>query len=258
MAAAALIWLMGAAGSFAQSAPPQSASADDAASKAKLEAIVSHMAEVQYRNRRAVRAYVVMREYKLFGDQQQRADSQVLAEVSFLPPGSKEYVIKKTQGSGRGEKVVRKILEHEQQMAGDWEELSITERNYNFELLGEETQNGRRCYLLGMEPKRESKDLLRGKMWVDAETYNPLRIVGRPAKNPSWWVKKVELTLTFTEVDGMWLQSGAKASAEVRLFGKHVLTSQDLQYNTSDTVATKGTTRRSRPERALGAAVLGR
>ncbi len=228
------------------------------AEKGNLESIVSHMAEVQYRNRRSVRSYVVTREYKLFGQTTaEKPDSQVQAQVSFLPPGTKQYAITRTEGSGRGEKVVRKILDHEQEMAGDWEDTAVTERNYTFQLAGEETLNGRRCYVLTLEPRRDSRDLVRGKAWIDAETYNPLQIVGQPAKSPSWWVKSVLVTLTFSEVDGMWLQSGAMADADVRLFGKHTLISRDVQYDTTETVAQRTQPRRGmQPQRAIGAAVM--
>lgn len=222
--------------------------------RAKLEQIVSHLTETQYKNRSSIRSYVATRQYKLFDDKSAKADSEVLAEVSFLPPGTKNYSITRTQGSGRGEKVVRKVLEHEQEMAGEWEDSAITERNYKFELAGEEFLNGQRCLVLKIEPKRQTKELIRGKAWIDALTYNVRRISGNPAKNPSWWVKRVELTLTFSDVDGMWLQTGATANADVRFFGKHMLTAHDVSHDTSDMVARAPRVRNGAPSRVVGAA----
>jgi hypothetical protein len=240
----------------AQTAPAHSNPQPKASSD--LESIVSHLAEVQYRNRRAVRSYVVTREYKLFGEAQDKAESEVMAEVSFLPPGTKQYTIKSTEGSGRGEKIVRKVLEHEQEMASDWEETSLTGRNYNFQLAGEESLNGRRCYVLKLDPKREVKDLIRGTAWIDAASYNTVRIVGQPAKSPSWWVKRVDLTLNFSDVDGMWLQTGATANAEVRLMGKHVLTSQDLKYDTAGEAVAARTQHHGHAQQSLATILLSR
>ena len=248
--------LVGVACMTAAQTPPGKSSSSNAQSSASTETVVLRMTEVQYKNRHAIRPYVVTREYKLFDDNSPKADSQVVAEVSFVPPGDKQYEIKATQGSGRGEKVVRKVLAHEQEMAGDWEESALTERNYTFGLVGEERLNGRNCYVLTIEPRRESRDLIRGKVWVDSETYNPLRMAGEPAKNPSWWVKRVELSLTFSDVDGMWLQTGATANADVRLFGKHVLTSKDIRYETGSTEAKAKTRRRIQPAQNLGSAVI--
>jgi hypothetical protein len=251
--------VLGVACVTAAQAPPAkliSSSSSPTQGKASTEAVVSHMTEVQYKNRHAIRPYIVTREYQLFDDKSSKADSQVVAEVSFVPPGSKQYEIKETQGSGRGEKVVRKVLAHEQEMAGDWEESALTERNYAFQLVSEEQLGGRNCYVLTIEPRRDSKDLIRGKVWIDSETYNPLRMVGEPAKNPSWWVKRVELSLTFSDVDGMWLQTGATANADVRLFGKHVLTSKDLRYETGSTEARAKVRRRVQPTQGLGSALI--
>ena len=247
-AAAALFWLALATMS-AQTSP--SNSNQNANASSDLESIVSHLAEVQYRNRRAIRPYVVTREYKLFADTRDKAESEVMAEISFLPPGTKQYAIKSTEGSGRGEKVVRKVLAHEQEMASDWEETSLTGRNYDFQLVGEENLDGHRCYVLKIVPKRDVKDLIRGTAWIDTDTYNTIRIAGQPAKSPSWWVKRVDLTLTFSDVDGMWLQTGATANAEVRLMGKHVLTSQDVKYDTGgESVAARSAQRSAQHGRA--------
>jgi hypothetical protein len=254
--AAAMLLVGVACVTAAQTPPARLVSTNATQSKASTETVVSRMTEVQYKNRHAIRPYIVTREYKLFDDKSSKADSQVLAEVSFVPPGSKQYEIKQTQGSGRGEKVVRKVLAHEREMAGDWEESALTERNYTFQLVSEEQLGGRDCYVLTIEPRRESKDLIRGKVWIDSETYNPLRMVGEPAKNPSWWVKRVELSLTFSNVDGMWLQTGATANADVRIFGKHVLTSKDLRYETGSTDAKAKPRRRSQPADGLGSAVI--
>ena len=251
--------LLGVACVTAAQAPPAkliTSSSSPTQGRASTETVVSRMTEVQYKNRHAIRPYIVTREYQLFDDKSSKADSQVLAEVSFVPPGSKQYEIKQTQGSGRGEKVVRKVLAHEQEMAGDWEESALTERNYVFQLVSEEQLGGRNCYVLTIEPRRDSKDLIRGRVWIDSETYNPLRMVGEPAKNPSWWVKRVELSLTFSDVGGMWLQTGATANADVRLFGKHVLTSKDLRYETGTTEARAKARRRVQPTQGLGSAVI--
>ena len=97
-------------------------------------------------------------------------------------------------------------------------------------LLGEETLDGQRCFVLSMDPRREEKDLLRGKLWVDAETYNIRRVEGTPAKNPSWWLHDLHIFMSFAEVDGMWLRTFTHAVANVRFKGKYVMESRDLEY----------------------------
>jgi hypothetical protein len=43
----------------------------------------------------------------------------------------------------------------------------LSSDNYAFQLLGEGKLDGRRCFLLSMNPRREEKDLLRGTIeWM--------------------------------------------------------------------------------------------
>jgi hypothetical protein len=109
--------------------------------------------------------------------------------------------------------------------------------------------------VLGLEPRRDSKELLKGRAWVDAETYRVHRMAGEPAKSPSWWIKHLEVTLQFANVEGMWLQTASHADADVRMFGHHILTAKDVSYRTGELAAAKKHPVR-RPERQVGAGIL--
>src|SRR5947199_16986 len=80
--------------------------------------------------------------------------------------------------------------------------------NYDFELTGQESLNGKLFYVLVMRPKRNTKDLIKGRLWVDAERFSIRQVEGELAAAPSWWVKNVHLVLTYKDVDGMWIQTG--------------------------------------------------
>jgi outer membrane lipoprotein-sorting protein len=220
-----------------------------------LATIVHKMEQAQVAAHENVRPYVVTREYRFFeGDEKSQPDSQVTAQISYLPPSTKQFSIQDSKGSGRGERVVKKVLEHEQQMATSWQQSAITDENYRFSYLGQETLNGRRCFVLGLEPRRDSKELLKGRAWVDAENYRIHRVTGEPAKSPSWWIKRLEITLLFGNVQGMWLQTVSHADADVRMFGHNVLTARDVSYQTGEMVATRRNLKR--PQRAVGAGIL--
>jgi len=203
-----------------------------------LNTIVTRMTDQQVEDHAQVKAYTVVRQYTLKSGTNENSDSKVVAEVSYIPP-DKKYEIRQTTGSGRGEKVVRRVLEHEVQTTSDWHDSAVTSANYEFALLGREQSKDCNCYVLAMTPKREAKDLIKGKVYVDPESFQIRRIAGELVKSPSWWVKRVDVTLLFTEVRGMWLQTAAHADAEVRLFGRHVLESHDIGYRTEVAVASK-------------------
>ena len=84
---------------------------------------------------------------------------------------AKDYSIVKSEGSDRGKSIVRKVLDHESEMANHSDEHAVTARNYDFALLGRELVNGRDCYVLQLSPRRQAVELIRGKAWVDANSF---------------------------------------------------------------------------------------
>jgi hypothetical protein len=196
-----------------------------------LGTIVQRLEQAQAANHGNVRPYQVTRQYLFYeGQDKPTADSSVVADVSYYPPDTKQFEIVNASGSGRGQHVVKSVLEHESEMATDWHKTAITTANYNFSFLGEETLNGRPCFILSLAPRRKTKELVDGKAWIDATNYHILQVQGELAKSPSFWIKKVDLTLYFSEVEGMWLQTAVRAVADVRVFGTNILSERDLKY----------------------------
>jgi len=201
-----------------------------------LAEIVERLAHTQQENHLAARSYTVVRNYELVNGKKPESNSHVEAEVSYSPPGTKEYAIRATSGGGKGEWVVRRVLEHEAEMAPSWREVALTEENYSFKLLGTETEEGHECFVLSLTPRSDRKDLIRGRAWIDAENFNVRRVEGAPLKTPSWWVKRVEITMQFSQVMGMWLQTAFIAKAEIRFFGEQTLLAHDVQLRTAEAV----------------------
>jgi hypothetical protein len=182
----------------------------------------------------------------------------VVADVSFLPPDRKSYEIKQTSGSGHGEKVVTKVLQHESEMTKAARSIPISRDDYEFTDMGEQYLNGRRCYVLGTKAKKNSTSLVNGTVWLDADTYRILRVEGQPPKSPSWWLKSMTVAMNYGWLGGMWMQTSTVGTADVRFFGRHTLTSRDVQVQTGEQVARKNLRRvkirRNRePDSALGA-----
>lgn len=195
------------------------------------------MQEAQLRNRQNYRAYTVTRDYRLYGSDNDKANSEVIAEVSFVPPDQKSFNIQQVQGSKRGENIVRKVLQGESDMATKDAPAALSTSNYDFALAGEAQVNGRSCYVLQLIPKREEKTLLKGQAWVDKQTYLVHRVEGDMAKTPSWWLKNVHMTVLYAEAAGMWLPTATDAVADVRMFGRHTFVSRALEVRSGDVVA---------------------
>jgi hypothetical protein len=199
----------------------------------RLDQILGRMDQVRAKERDRSVAYTVTRQYQLSGQGSSRADSEVVALVNFIPPGAKEYSIVKAEGSDRGTGIVRKVLDHESSMAGNPRPHELSAQNYNFTLLGRETIEGHDCYVLQLVPKRDSSDLVRGQAWVDSRSFEIRRITGQTAKSPSFWIKNLNITINYGEVEGVWLQTSTMATADVRVAGPHTLTSRELDVQTA-------------------------
>jgi len=188
-----------------------------------VNAIVSKIEQVQLENRARLVPYTVTRRYELSGKAAESSSSAVVADISFDPPYQKTYDIKYSDG-GRAEKVVEKILSREAEYARNGKKISFSRDDYTFCYLGQGALDGKPYLLLGLTPKRQDKDLLKGRIYVDPSSYQIRRFEGEPAKSPSWWLKDVQLVTDYAQVGPMWLQTSSKGSAEVRWFGTHVMT----------------------------------
>jgi len=182
-------------------------------------------------------SYQVVRDYRLFGARDSKANSEVVAEVNFKPPAFKDYRIQSSSGSSRGQQLVRRILDHEVEAKSNKAGSAITRDNYDFEYLGETSFDGHLCYVLGLRPKRKEKDLISGRAWIDKHSFLVRQIEGEVARTPSWWLKQVRVKLVFDEFEGIRMQTSMEAVADVRIAGAHTLTSHMLDYRREDQVA---------------------
>ncbi len=199
------------------------------------EVIIAQMAQAQAENRTHFRPYIVTRDYKLFdGKDHNQAKSRVVAEITVVPPDSKKYTVENSNGSRLEEQIVRKMLDGEVAFAKDSGATDITGENYDFRFVREDELSGKRCYVLELLPRRKSKSLLRGIIWVDANSYLPRRVEGEPAKSPSWWLREVRIVLLYGSVGGMWLQTSSEATADVRILGQSTMVSRDVKYQVGD------------------------
>jgi hypothetical protein len=186
--------------------------------------------------------YQVIREYELFGLNNSNADTDVVAEVDFRPPTSKNYRIQKSSGSARGQQLVRRVLDNEVESASNDNQArkAVTRENYDFTYIGEVTLDGEPTYLLGLKPKRKETSLILGRVWVDRHSFVLRQVEGEVARTPSWWLRKIHVKITFADLGGMWVQTSVEATADVRVFGPHILKSRILDYRSAAEVALNG------------------
>ncbi len=194
------------------------------------ENIIAHMAEAGEQNNAHFRPYVVTVDYKLFGKETASPTSEVIAELTFVPPYLKSYTIRDVNGTHIGERIVRRMLEGQMAFAKDSGSTDISQDNYDFRFIREEDVNGHHCYVLELLPRRKAKNLLHGNIWVDAKTYLLHRVEGEPVKSSSWWLSDVRIVLLFGYVGEMWMQTSSESTADVRIVGQYKMISQYVSY----------------------------
>jgi hypothetical protein len=231
------------------------APAPAAAASPDLQTIISRMMQAQVQNKVSSRAITVKRDYQLL-DKTYEQKARVVANVTYLPPDHKEYEVESSHG-GMGEKILRDVLDHETENkdAKETARKEFSPDNYVFSLAGSESLDGRRCFVLQMNPRHEDKDLLRGQVWVDAENFNIRKVEGNPSKSPSWWIRDLHILMSFSEVDGMWLRTFTQAVANVRFKGKFEMVARDLEYHPVAQNLVLNRALRRRPTIVTGAAL---
>ncbi len=174
------------------------------------------------------RPYEMTRQYKVFRGDDTKPTSEVTAQVSFTPPDIKTFKITEEQGNPRGKKIISALLEQEIASAKQGHNSAISRSNYNFAFLREHNFGAVPEYVLHIIPKRKERGLLLGDVWVDAKTYHIRQIVGVPLKSPSFWIKDINITVQFGDVNGMWVLVSVDAIATVRFLDIFTLTGRDL------------------------------
>ncbi len=148
---------------------------------------------------------------------QKRGTMQALRKISKV--GLVVYDRFKFSGDNTIKKdVIARYLEAEQQ-ARDLSRLAITPTNYKFKYKGEITANGRLAYVFQVSPRKKLIGLFKGDVWLDEQTYLPVREAGRFVKNPSVFLKKVEFVRVYEIRDGISIPRHIESVIDTRLVG---------------------------------------
>ena len=198
-----------------------------------VDEIVSRMVARNAERTAQCRSYRNLRDYHVtyhgFPGSKE-ADMQV--EMSFVAPSTKAFRILSTSGSKfLVDRVLKKLLESEQEASIEQSHTALTPANYTFEFDGTESSEGRTLFVLRVRPKVDNKFLYKGKIWIDSQDYAVTRIDAQPAKNPSFWIKNTEIHQTYTKVGDFWFPSENQSETKVRLGGVSKLTITYSNYD---------------------------
>lgn len=196
--------------------------------------VVERLARMNSARAEALRSYSSVREYHLVlsGIIHKRAD--MVAKMTYHWPGQKDFTILSESGSEiMRNRVLKAILaaEAESMKEENRRQTALNSENYEFSLAGVEGAPQPATYILNATPRVKNRFLFKGKIWVDAKDFAVTRVECEPAKNPSWWTKKNDITNIYQKLGDFWLPAHTQSLTEVRVFGH---TELDIVYKDYD------------------------
>ena len=165
--------------------------------------------------------YTGSREYVLENQKFQKR-ARLLARVTCDPTGTKHFEVMSEDGWKSASKhVLRPMLatESDSSRPDTRPRNRVTADNYKFQMINIEPLDGRNAYVIQAIPKREDKSLFRGRIWVDTEDFALARVEGEPAKNPSFWTRKVQFVQHYHKAGAYWFPAETTSKTEARIFG---------------------------------------
>lgn len=133
--------------------------------------------------------------------------------------------------------VIARYLTAETTAKQEKHSVAITPDNYNFKYKGLQSRADRRVHLFELKPKKKEVGLFKGELWVDPETYLPLREQGRFVKNPSIFLKKVEFVREYEIADGVARPKHIESVVHTRIAGKAELAIDYTNYQQTEDAA---------------------
>jgi hypothetical protein len=177
-----------------------------------------------------------------------RLEAQGLGQSGWLEAwtelrgNSFTYEISGEGGSERVRgRVLRKVLEHEQQAWASGEVLrsELTPENYDFERSSDQPRD---LVKILMKPRRKGKLMLDGAMFLAREAADLVRVEGRAVSSPSFWIKRVDIRKDYQRVSGCTVPINVESIASIRFAGKATfrMSYQYAQVNGQPTLGTVG------------------
>ena len=200
----------------------------------------------------------VTRTYKVQNKKDKIVAEQVVV-MEYTAPGTETFTSSSEKGSGFVlHHVFQRLMENEKKRvrADKDPDSLITPENYTFEMVGTERIGSSNCSVVHAIPMHKQMDLFEGKIWIDNKDFAIVKMAGRLAKNPSFWVKQVDFVRDYQKIDGFWLLSREEVVSAIRIFGKETLTIDYQNYAVNGAGAARSSLTNGRTSAVIGAANL--
>jgi len=156
----------------------------------------------------------------------------VVAALTFTAPDMKVFTVLESLGSDfMRTRIINRMMSAEIEIArgASRARAAITPDNYRFGAVREDGD----AYVIEVEPRRKDELLFKGQAWITKDGFHLKRIEGQPAKNPSFWTKRIRFVSEFMPVNGVWMQVRTVATVTMRVLGEYGLQAECGPYEMS-------------------------
>lgn len=155
------------------------------------------------------------------------------ARTDFSVGGGLRYEVTAEGGSEYiRSRVLRGLLEEERKMIARGDNgAALTPDNYTLtpEGIGEDGLSHVR-----LEPLRKEGSLVIGRMFIRPDDGELVRVEGTLARNPSFWVTRVNIVRTYQRINGVLVPVLLESTAQLRMLGKSSLRMSYHYYEIDD------------------------
>jgi hypothetical protein len=188
-------------------APAARATSPDAADRSFKQFLAKDDGELPYRATRRLEAQNGSR----FGwmDVVTQYAPQTGFRYDVISEGGSEYI---------REKVLRAVLNAERDAfaRGQMYRAALAPENYTFEPNGVDSDGLSRVLI---SPRRKEPALIQGTIFLTPQDGALVRLQGRLAKSPSFWVKSVEVVRAYRRFNGNVVPIALESKAQLRMLG---------------------------------------
>ena len=145
------------------------------------------------------------------------------AVTQYAPETGFRYEVTAEGGSNYiRTKVLRAVLDGERAVIADGETArsSLARTNYTFQANGIDDEGLANILL---SPRRKERVLVAGRMLLQPDDGRLVRLQGRLAKSPSFWVKNVDIVRSYECIEGAVVPVALESTAQVRFLGTATL-----------------------------------
>jgi hypothetical protein len=168
----------------------------------------------------AVRPYRASRRLEASGSGQR---GWLDVRTDFTAASGMKYEVTAEGGSGYiRTRVLRSLLNEEQRLIAQGKEstVAISIDNYEFRPEGVNDQG---LAVVSLRPLRKDRSLIDGRMFLTIPNGDLVRVEGRLARNPSFWLTRVTVVRSYQRIEGAIMPVSLETNGRLRLLGSSSL-----------------------------------